>query len=101
MWVNGELMGTAWKPPYRVDITGAAVAGTNRIEVRSVNLWVNRLIGDVQPDATRKYTFTWADGRPLPAGVAARGRGGMPYGPDAPLRASGLLGPVTIVRETE
>jgi hypothetical protein len=101
VWVNGKLTGTAWKPPYRVDIGSAVSAGANRIEIKAVNLWVNRLIGDVQPGITHKYTFTWVDGKPLPAGVAGRGGRGaaMPYRADSPLRASGLIGPVTIVRE--
>lgn len=98
VWVNGKLMGTAWKPPYRVDIAGAVVAGSNRIEVKSVNLWVNRLIGDVQGD-TRKYTFTWVDGKPLPAGVGRGRAAAMPYCADSPLRASGLIGPVKIIHE--
>lgn len=76
------------------------MAGPNRIEIKSVNLWVNRLIGDVQPGVTHKVTFTWVDGKPLPAGVARGGRGAaMPYRADCPLRASGLIGPVRIVRE--
>jgi hypothetical protein len=99
VWVNGKMMGTAWKPPYRVEITGATMTGANRIEIKSVNLWVNRLIGDVQPGVMRKYTFTFVDGKPLPAGVRG-GRGAtMPYRPDSPLRASGLIGPVKILRE--
>jgi len=100
VWINGKLIGTAWKPPYRIDIASAAVAGSNRIEIKSVNLWVNRLIGDVQPDISRKFTFTWVDGKPLPAGVVRAGRpAAMPYRADSPLRPSGLVGPVKIVRE--
>ena len=100
VWVNGKLVGTAWKPPYRVEIGSAVKAGANRIEIKAVNLWVNRLIGDVQPGITRKYTFTFVDGKPLPAAAGRGGRGAaMPYRADSPLRASGLLGPVKIVRE--
>jgi alpha-L-rhamnosidase len=119
VWVNGKLMGTAWKPPYRVDIASAAVPGANRIEIKAVNLWVNRLIGDVQPGVTQKITFTWVDGKPLPPGPSrsrptgmpsrpdeplppglSRGRpAAMPYRPDAPLRPSGLIGPVKVVSE--
>jgi len=94
VWVNGRLMGTAWKPPYRVDIGSAIRSGRNTLEVRVVNLWVNRLIGDVQSGVTRKITFTAADGE-VAAGTtpeqAARQKA-MPYKPDAPLRPSGLMG---------
>jgi hypothetical protein len=101
VWVNGKLAGTAWKPPYRVDISAFAKAGRNRIEIRSVNLWVNRLIGDVQPGIIRKITFTAADGR-LPPNLTPQEEANerrMPYTADAPLRPSGLIGPVRIVRE--
>jgi hypothetical protein len=101
VWVNGVLAGTAWKPPYRVDITGPARRGVNEIEIRNANLWVNRLIGDVQPGVTKKITFTAADGRPregaTPEEVLRERR--MPYAPDAPLVPSGLLGPVTVAVE--
>ncbi|WP_253717913.1 glycosyl hydrolase [Sphingomonas sp. AP4-R1] len=96
--VNGTPVGTVWKPPYRVDISRAVRPGRNIVDVRSVNLWVNRLIGDVQPGATKKVTFTAADGQ-IDA-TTARGRSAqMPYKPDAPLRPSGLLGPVTLVEQ--
>jgi hypothetical protein len=79
--VNGRSLGIVWHPPYRIDVTSALKPGANALEVKVTNLWVNRLIGDQQPDAT-KYTFTVA-----PA-----------YKADAPLRPSGLLGPVTIAQ---
>jgi Glycosyl hydrolases family 2, sugar binding domain len=111
VWVNGKLLGTAWKPPYKVDITSAVKRGSNHIEIKSVNLWVNRLIGDVQPGVTTKFTFTAADGKAIPnqappnpdanPAAAQRPRNGMPYRPDAPLRASGLIGPVTVLTEAK
>jgi hypothetical protein len=78
--VNGKSLGTLWTPPYRVDVTEALVAGPNRIELAVTNLWVNRLIGDAQPDA-EKVTFTVSP----------------PYLPTAPLRPSGLIGPVRVI----
>jgi hypothetical protein len=81
--VNGKAVATLWNPPYRVDITEALVAGPNRIELAVTNLWVNRLIGDTQPSA-ETVTFTV-----IP-----------PYVPSAPLRRSGLIGPVRIVVTT-
>jgi hypothetical protein len=88
-----------------VDVTKAVKPGMNHIEIKSVNVWVNRLIGDVQPGNPRKMTFTWVDGK-VPTGnadVAARmyRQLQMPYGADAPLRPAGLVGPVLLQREVE
>lgn len=80
VFVNGTSAGIVWNPPYRVDIGDLVVRGENRIEIRVANLWVNRLIGDAQPGA-QKFTYT-----ALPT-----------YKPDAPLRPSGLMGPVTFM----
>ncbi|GAB3464840.1 hypothetical protein GCM10027321_29160 [Massilia terrae] len=77
--VNGKDAGIAWKPPYQVDIGSLVRAGANTVEVRVANLWINRLVGDAQPGAT-KVTFTAAP----------------TYKADAPLRPSGLIGPVTL-----
>ena len=98
VWINGKLSGVAWKPPYRVDISASVQPAANHIEIKVVNLWVNRLIGDVQPGVTEKITFTAADGI-IPPGIPRPRSASMPYKPDAPLRPSGLIGPVTIVDE--
>jgi hypothetical protein len=81
--VNGKSLGVVWHAPYRVDATTALKPGANEINVKVVNAWVNRLIGDEQPGAT-KYTF--ADVKP--------------YKANSPLLPSGLLGPVAVVRES-
>ncbi|MFC2124079.1 glycosyl hydrolase [Bacteroidota bacterium] len=44
--LNGMDLGVAWKPPYVIDITGAAKQGENQLEIRITNTWWNRLIGD-------------------------------------------------------
>jgi alpha-L-rhamnosidase len=80
--VNGKSLGVVWHAPYRVDVTSALKPGANEISVKVVNAWVNRLIGDQQPGAT-KYTF--ADVKP--------------YKASSPLLPSGLLGPVAVIRE--
>jgi hypothetical protein len=82
VFVNGQSTGIVWKGPFRVDVTEAMKPGTNKVEIKVTNLWVNRLIGDQQPNVTRKYTFTtWPY-----------------YRAGSPLLPSGLLGPVRIVR---
>lgn len=78
--LNGQSLGIVWKQPFRADVSDALQAGDNRLAVKVTNLWVNRLIGDQQPNASQKYTYTT-----------------MPfYGADSPLLPSGLLGPVSI-----
>ena len=79
VYVNGQLAGTVWKAPYSLEIGRLLKKGANNIEIRVANLWVNRLIGDTQPGA-QKVTFTAAP----------------TYTADAPLRPSGLIGPVTL-----
>ena len=78
--VNGKPLGIVWHAPYRVDATGALKAGANEVTIKVTNAWVNRLIGDEQPDAKAKYTY--ADVKP--------------YKADSPLLPSGLLGPVQV-----
>ena len=104
--LNGKDCGIAWKPPYQVDISGAARAGENQLEIAVVNLWINRMIGDEQlpEDGNWKDFETlleWPDwfqtGKPRPSGrytfTTCRH-----YQKDSPLVPSGLLGPVTLQR---
>jgi hypothetical protein len=79
--VNGKQAGEAWHAPYRVDVTSALKPGTNEIQVRVVNAWVNRLIGDEQPGAS-PITFTDV----------------KPYKANSPLMPYGLLGPISVIR---
>jgi hypothetical protein len=80
--VNGEPLGIVWKTPFRVEVTGAIKQGANELEVKVTNLWVNRLIGDQQLSAAKKYTYT----------------SHQFYRAESPLLPSGLLGPVRINR---
>nr|WP_081983964.1 glycosyl hydrolase [Massilia sp. JS1662] len=80
--VNGKTLGTVWHPPYVVDLTDVLRPGENELEIKVVNLWPNRLIGDRQPNAT-KYTY------------APR----TFYTASSPLLRSGLLGPVRIIAQ--
>ncbi|HEY6293795.1 MAG TPA: glycosyl hydrolase [Terriglobia bacterium] len=80
--VNGRPVGgILWKPPFTADVTSALRPGNNHLEVKITNLWPNRIIGDRQPTATKKYA--WLDYKPFRA--------------DTPLLESGLLGPVKLL----
>jgi alpha-L-rhamnosidase len=77
--VNGKKVGDLLAPPYRIDLKDAIQTGQNTLEVKVTSTWFNRLVFDAgQPEEKRK---TW-----------------VINGPDAkaPLRASGLMGPVAI-----
>lgn len=81
VFVNGQAVGYAWQAPFRLDVSSVVRRGINKLEVRVANLWVNRLIGDAQAGA-QKVTWT-----AIPT-----------YRPDAPLKRSGLIGPVRLER---
>lgn len=72
--LNGIELATLWKPPYCLDISAAAKAGTNQMEIEVINTWLNRLVGDEQPGVATKVTFftqkSWsAKTKLLPAGL--------------------------------
>ena len=79
--VNGINVGTIWKKPYKLDLSKALKSGENIIQVNLTNLWVNRLIGDAQPNVKEKSTFTT-----IPF-----------YQAKSPLQPSGLWGDVKII----
>ena len=77
--VNGQVAGTLWHAPYRIDVGALVHRGTNRLDLRVATLWINRLIGDAKPGVAK---VSWTS---------------MPtYRADAPLRPAGLIGPVTL-----
>jgi len=92
--INGKLVGTVWKPPYRLDITKAARPGENRLEVEVANTWVNRLVGDAKLPEQQRYCRTniTTTGAPESPGVPWK---------DVPLHKSGLLGPVRLLPSIE
>jgi hypothetical protein len=81
--VNGVNCGRAWKEPFIVDITSAVKPGENQLEVKVADLWVNRIIGDLQPSTKAKVA--WVDFQGW-------------YKPDSPLLPAGLLGPVKVIQ---
>jgi hypothetical protein len=102
--LNGKPLGTLWKPPYRVDVTEALIDGENKLELKVVNLLINRQIGDEQlPEdsdrndhrALNKWPQWLEEGKPSPTGRFTFGTWRL-WKKDDPLVESGLLGPVTL-----
>ena len=81
VFLNGQDLGLAWKPPYRLEASHALQEGHNELEIRVTNAWANRLIGDARKAPGDRLTYT-----ALPFYTAS----------DEPL-PSGLLGPVRLV----
>lgn len=81
--VNGRPLPLLWKPPYRVDVTEAVQAGSNRLEIKVTNQWTNRQVGDQAAPAGKRV---------LGAPAEMMGFGGPPALSDA-----GLIGPVTLL----
>ena len=79
--LNGHDLGVVWDKPSRVDITDAARAGDNQLEVTVVNLWPNRLIGDEALPKAKRFTATNVH----------------KFTKASPLLPSGLIGPVTVL----
>jgi hypothetical protein len=77
---NQPVGGILWKPPFQADVTAVLRPGPNHLEVKVTNLWPNRIVGDRQRNAVKKYA--WLDYKPFRA--------------DTPLLESGLLGPVRL-----
>lgn len=101
--LNGRRLGLAWLPPYRIELSGAVRAGTNRLEIRVANLWANRLNGDsLRPESTRFTRSNLDRIQTDPTsdssyGRVPRGKTRPVYTSIPPLMPSGLLGPVQVI----
>ena len=79
VWVNGQRVDVLWASPYRMDIAPWLKTGANTLTVKVTSTWHNRLVYDASLSLEQRKTWTIA-------GPKA----------DAPLRESGLLGPVRL-----
>jgi hypothetical protein len=80
VWLNGKNLGVAWTAPFRFDLTGAIKPADNKLEVKIVNLWANRLSGDAKLPKEQQLTKT-----------------NVPIDPKVEPLESGLIGPVGIL----
>ncbi|GHT43223.1 hypothetical protein AGMMS49965_16570 [Bacteroidia bacterium] len=78
--VNGQSAGVWWQPPFSHDITELVKDGENRLQIKVVNLWPNRLLADARLPEEKRLTKTNV----------------VKFTLDLPLRPSGLAGPVRI-----
>ncbi|WP_213807375.1 glycosyl hydrolase [Granulicella sp. dw_53] len=78
--LNGKMLGMVWTKPARIDISSAARKGENDLEIKVVNLWPNRLIGDASLPTSERLTETNAH----------------KFNSETPLYPSGLIGPVVV-----
>lgn len=94
--VNGRDVGVVWCAPWTARAAGAFKAGANEIEIKYVNNWYNRLVGDCFLDPEDRVTRSCLQYRNGPR------KGGKPlnncagFATDDPLQPSGLKGPVCI-----
>jgi hypothetical protein len=97
--LNGHKFGTLWCAPFRVDISSAAKPGENLLEIKVVNLWPNRMIGDEQLPRENSPKGGWPqwlwEGKPKPPGRMTWASH-LPFNKNSALLTSGLLGPVTL-----
>lgn len=83
--VNGRAVGTVWCSPWEIDISDFVTEGENSLILRVTNSLVNRITGDwgLPPEERTTWSTT-----PI-------------FGPDEPLRQSGLEGQVFLVRQKD
>ena len=79
--LNGKELGTLWIAPWRIEITGAAKPGVNKLEVEVVNTWNNRLVGDFEQPEDKMLTSITTKA----------------INKNTPLMPAGLLGPVRVL----
>jgi hypothetical protein len=91
VFVNEKSAGILWKKPYQVDITELVKSGSNQLKIEIVNMWSNRLTGDMLSDPKDRYCKT---NQPYMKEEVWPG-GDEPY----KLQTAGLLGPVTIIEK--
>ncbi len=78
--LNGKNVGTSWMAPYRLNISDALQEGENKLEIKVVNVWRNRLTGDKTLPEEQRTTSVLVDNITL----------------EEAMSSSGLMGPVTI-----
>jgi hypothetical protein len=77
--LNNKEIGITWTPPFRMEISSLLQKKDNKLEVDVINSWRNRLVGDRELPAQKRFTRT-----------------NITIKPEWQLLDAGLLGPVSI-----
>ncbi len=88
VFINEKSAGILWKKPYQVNIGQLVQPGSNDLKIEIVNMWSNRLTGDLLSDPKDRFCKT---NHPYMKTEVWPG-GDEPY----KLQTAGLLGPVTL-----
>ncbi len=83
--LNGQPLGTLWRPGTPLDVTRVMRPGENQLVVTVANAWRNRLIGDLVRYGEIRSVRTSA---PIKERLSAT----------TPLKKSGLIGPIRVLR---
>jgi len=89
VFINGKSSGILWRKPFTTDITALVKEGENDLKIEVVNMWINRITGDMQLDPKDRFCRT---------NKTYMTREVWPGG-DEPFRiqTAGLLGPVRLI----
>lgn len=108
VYLNDQLVGTAWRSPYQLDVSKQLKAGENTLSIKVANLWVNRLLADRKlPDTSGFKIARWSDpitlmpqwytdNQPPPPSQRLTFVTQVFMEDDEPRQPSGLIGPVRI-----
>jgi len=83
--LNGHRFGTLWKKPFCLDVTDVIKPGANELEVKVVNAWHNRLLGQKKEPAAFSASNVFKPWLFKEVNI------------DGPLLPAGLLGPVQLL----
>lgn len=92
VYINGQSAGVVWKPPFRADITNLVKAGANELKIEVMNLWINRLTGDINLPDEEKFTKT---------NIKTDGGSWLENYTEWHVEPAGLLGPVRLLSSKE
>ncbi len=89
VFINGKSAGVLWKKPFSIDISSLVKTGDNELKIEVVNMWINRLTGDMELEPKDRFCRT---NKKYMTKEIWKG-GDEPYR----LQTAGLLGPVMLL----